>query len=91
YRRLILLTITCRDSQSIGHQVEVVRRAIEFQAGKIYPLVEVLGPVSVKRGKMSVARILVKIPPTIIPARIIPKFRLKNGDLRIEVDPQEVG
>ncbi|MGQ9679119.1 MAG: hypothetical protein ACUVUD_07575, partial [bacterium] len=25
YRRLILLTITCRDSQSIGNQVEVVR------------------------------------------------------------------
>lgn len=90
YRRLVLLTITGEDAESVKNQTEVVRRTVESHTAGVCPPVELLGPVSVKKRRKPVMRLLVKIPPTIIPGRVIPKLRLEKCDLRIEVDPQEV-
>lgn len=90
YRRLLLVTITGEDPELVKNQAEVVRRTVESQMVGICPPVEILGPVSVKKRRKPAMRLLLKIPPTIIPGMVVPKLRLERCNLRIEVDPQEV-
>jgi primosomal protein N' (replication factor Y) len=90
HRRLVLLKIRGEDRESVGKQAGAVCCAIEQQTKAIQPRVEVLGPVTMVEARRVGARILLKIPPTIMPAKLIPELKLPKVDLRIEVDPQEI-
>lgn len=88
--RLVLLKISGEDRESVGKQASAVCRVFEQQMKAIQPRVEVLGPVTLVQARRVGARILLKIPPTIMPAKLIPELKLPKVNLRIEVDPQEI-
>ncbi|MCL6465598.1 MAG: hypothetical protein K6T77_02435 [candidate division WOR-3 bacterium] len=90
YRRLVLLTIKGADRELVGKQSEQLRRIIEEQGKKIQPRLEILGPVTTMKAGRFNARLLVKVPTTIMPGKVIPRIKLQNSQLRIEVDPQEI-